>query len=931
MRKKRLRGGRREQATTAVPERTARVRNRLVAAVLITSLTVLGAGALGLADALRDAGDSQRAVPLGRTAADAVQLAHALADERDAMTEYVAAGRGPVPAALTAQRAQVDRRIRRFAAAPEVRAALPSAVRGRLDKLAEVRRRALAGPGEPLAAFTAYTATVQALHGVAGTLAVRLPPGSGAADASAVALLGRAVEEASATRGLSLGALAAHGAHPELEAAAQQTACREQAALADFAQLAPAKARDAYAATVAGPEVTAAEARLARITEGRSAAETERAPETEQVRKLLTARLNLMRGVESALAGAEAAHLGRVHGRDVTALQARGALAGCCLLLVLLAGFQSARSITRPLAALRLGARRVCADPVAREPVSFKGRDDEFAEVARSVNVLHGTVVRQRERIGLLEGERARLDAARQDLADERDVLRVRDRELNDRLAGLTEFAYGRAHATCAGLAQRTLLLVERQLSVIEALEAHEADPDRLEVLFKLDHLATRMRRHSENLLVLSGVEAGGGHAGPVPLLDVLRAAVSEIDRYERVRIHSLPARAQLAGFAADDISHLVAELLENATGFSPEDVQVQVSGWLLENGEVMLSIQDEGIGMAPDRLDELNSLLAQPDPEPRLALPGSDRGPEDAVMGLGLYAVARLAGRHGVRVQLREQRPGGITAVVVLPAPLLSQGVPEGDGGAVSGRSTRRTSSIGPRPAPPDLPPDDATLELALPLVERPAMGRHARPASGPAHPSTPSTPSTEAAGRGSGAMRGLADVPHQGSGGMPGPGDGTRPGSGHGARAGYGPEPVPGHGWAPAPNVAPAPNTAHAPGLAAHAPGAEFAPPQGSSPAAPGGTVTGTGLPKRTPRPLAQKPPQQSMRRGVDAEALRRKLAGFQQGARDGRRDAAAELAGQEQPGWAGREESGRAGRGERSRAGELDEGGNVEEARG
>ncbi|MEV5506075.1 sensor histidine kinase [Streptomyces orinoci] len=957
MRKKRLRGGQREQQTTAVPERTARVRNRLIVAVLITSLTVLGAGALGLADALREAGDSQRAVPLGRTAADAVQLAHALADERDAMTEYVAAGRGPVPAALTAQRAQVDRTIRRFAAAPEVRHALPSAVRGRLDKLAEVRRRTLAGPGEPLAAFTAYTATVQALHGVAGTLAVRLPPGSGAADASAVALLGRAVEEDSATRGLYLAALAGRGTRPELQAAAQQTAFREQAALADFTQLAPAKARDAYAATVTGPQATAAEARLARITEGRQSADTERAVDPDTVRGTLTARLALMRQVESALAGAEAAHLDRVHGRDVTALQARCALIGCCLLLALLAGIQSARSVTRPLAALRLGARRVCADPLAREPVSVKGRDDEFAEVARSVNVLHGTVVRQRERIGLLEGERARLDAARQDLADERDALRVRDRELTERLAGLTV----RAHATCAGLSQRTLLLVERQLSVIEALEAHEADPDRLEVLFKLDHLATRMRRNSENLLVLSGAEAGAGHAGPVPLLDVLRAAVSEIDRYERVRIHSLPARAQLAGSAADDVSHLVAELLENATEFSPADVQVQVSGWLLENGDVMLSVQDEGIGMAPDRLDQLNSLLAQPDPEPRVPMPGADRGPDDAVMGLGLYVVARLAGRHGVRVQLREQRPGGITAVVVLPARLLPRDTPP----AAPPRTTRRTSSIGPLPAPPDLPPDDATLELALPPADRPPTGRHARPVPRLAQPG--GVPPAEAGAR---LAPGTGDAGPGGPGAVPGPvgvpdvaGAGPRPGAGLGAAPGQGQGPgaewarpaagetyVPGatprsaaaaHGmpgatggvagtgtvpgtartretWAAAsgaPGTMAAtddmPGPAGVPGMARARDTAASAAPGSATRSA----VTGNGLPKRTPKPLAQKPPQHRVRRAVDAEALRRKLAGFQQGARDGRRDAAAELAGREHNG----------------RAGEPEQGGNVEEARG
>lgn len=845
MRKKRLRGGRRERQTTGVPEGTARARNRLVLSVATASLAVLGAGALGVADAYRDAADTARLVPTAEAASDAVRLAHELADERDAVTEYVAAGRGPVPATLAARRARTDRRLGAFLTSATTRAGLPEAVRTRLDGLAGERRTVLTGSADPLTVFRTYTSTVQALHGVAGTLAARLPERAGTGDGEAVALLGRAVEEASATRGLllaSYAASAAHGERPELAAAAQQTDTRERAARADFAQLAPAKARDAYAREVSGPDVSAAESRLPALVAG------ERVQDPGPVRALLTTRLDRMRGVETDLAAAEADHLARVHERDVTAFQVRAGLVALCFAAALFGGVRATRSLTRPLAALRQGARRVCADPGATEPVAFKGRDDEFAEIARSVNVLHGTVVRQRERITLLEGERARLDAARQDLAEERDALRARDRDREEKLAGLA----GRAHTTCASLSLRTLGLVERQLTVIEGLEAHEADPDRLDVLFKLDHLATRMRRHSENLLVLAGSEHVGGHAGAVPLLDVLRAAVSEIERYERVRIHSLPARSQLAGFASDDISHLVAELLENATAFSPPDVPVQVSGWLLENGDVMLSVQDEGIGMAPDRLEQINSLLAQADPEPPGAGPAGV--PDDAVMGLGLYVVARLAARHGVRVQLREQRPGGITAVVVLPARLLPAGPPaaaepqtappvpgastappvqlpgvaaEANSHVMSGRS-RRMAGFAPQPAASG-PPDDATIQLIVP--ERgaaPVVPPEVRPLSPEGRPTVPAQPG----------------------------------GSGRHARP-------------PAPDPYPYPT-----GTAE-------------------GALTDSGLPKRTPRSVPQavtvSPPRQ-VRKGVDAEALRAKLAGFQQGAREGRRDVEQELAGRE-----------------------------------
>ncbi|GAA2721727.1 MULTISPECIES: nitrate- and nitrite sensing domain-containing protein [Streptomyces] len=880
-----------------MPERTARVRNRLIASVAVVSLAALGAGAFGIADAIRDLADSRDLAAGAATGSGAVALAHSLADERDAMTEFVAGGRSgaPVPvAASEEQRARVDRQIQEFGPGA------PAALRHRLAGLPELRRRALAGPGDALGVFTAYTATVQALDDAEAGVVQRLPARAQSAEATALPALGRAAEAASATRALFTAALAAHGTQPGYGQAALQQRLREQAALADFRRLAPAALRAEYARTVGGPQTAAAEARLDRLGDRPQPAPAE-LERPGPVRAQLTARLEQLRGLESTLATEEMARLGALRDHDATALQVRCALAALAFLLVVVTGVQSARSVTRPLAALRLGARRLCAEPGAREPVSFRGRDDEFAEIGRSVNVLHGTVVRLRERIALLEGERNRLDVARQDLAEERDALRERCHELDERMTGLS----GRVHTTFVGLSRRTLGLVERQLTVIESMEAHEADPDRLEVLFTLDHLATRMRRYNENLLTLAGAEHPAGHAAPVPLLDVLRAAVSEIDRYERVRIHSLPARAQVAGFAADDISHLVAELLENATAFSPPDVQVQVSGWLLENGEVMLSVQDEGIGMAPERLDELNARLAQAGSGPRADVPG---GHDEPVMGLGLYVAARLAARHGVRVQLREQRPGGITAVVVLPGRLLPAEPPamsdpaaappvpgaartgpptdlpgaaaEVNSHVLQGRSAHRPSVPGPRRAAPWAHQDEQTIQLTT--IRKPvppeAAHRHAaqpHPAHSP-HPTAHSPYGTHA----------------------------SPPEYGH-----------PGHG----PVVPPPPH-----------PDSRLQPePRHASPAGPG--VTGTGLPRRTPRVVAQKPVPLSVRQGVDPEALRRKLAGFQQGAREGRRDAEEEWATEVAPGLT-RRDHGIADRGtDRGRAGAPDEGGTVEEARG
>lgn len=265
-----------------------------------------------------------------------------------------------------------------------------------------------------------------------------------------------------------------------------------------------------------------------------------------------------------------------------------------------------------------------------------------------------------------LEKERGELVAGHEALSLQRAELQVRTADLAAQLERLKNTV----HHTFVNLSLRTLGLVERQLGVIESLEEREQDPERLATLFKLDHMATVMRRHSENMLVLAGAEHGHGHSGPIPLVDVLRAAVSEIERYERVTIQSLPPHAQVAGFAADDLSHLVAELLENATSFSPPDSHVQLSGWLLESGEVMLSVQDEGIGMSSVRMGELNARLADP------ASFEAGRQSADGA-GLGLQVTSLLAGRHGVRVQLREQKGSGVTAVVVLPQALLPKAPP--------------------------------------------------------------------------------------------------------------------------------------------------------------------------------------------------------------------------------------------------------------
>ena len=208
-------------------------------------------------------------------------------------------------------------------------------------------------------------------------------------------------------------------------------------------------------------------------------------------------------------------------------------------------------------------------------------------------------------------------------------------------------------------LARRSQGLVDRQLELIDELERSEVDPDRLDELFRMDHLATRMRRNVENLIVLSGVDQRRRWSESVPLRDVVEAAVAEVEDYSRVQVagvHDLT----LSGQAASDVAHLLAELVENATSFSSPTTRVEVSGGPTGNGYV-LEIEDHGIGMSDAELAEANRRLAEP-----LAA-------DIAVSRMmGFHVVGRLAARHGIRVQLRHCWFGGVAALVLLPAVLL-------------------------------------------------------------------------------------------------------------------------------------------------------------------------------------------------------------------------------------------------------------------
>ncbi|MFD0349296.1 nitrate- and nitrite sensing domain-containing protein [Kitasatospora aburaviensis] len=310
-----------------------------------------------------------------------------------------------------------------------------------------------------------------------------------------------------------------------------------------------------------------------------------------------------------------------------------GAAVALVLLVALGGAAVIARSMVRSLTRLQAAAEDVAerrlpelvktlseSDPhdvdVTVEPVAVDSTD-EIGHVAHAFDMVHSEAVR---------------------LAAEQALLR------------------GNINAMFTNLSRRSQGLIQRQLSLISELESREADPDQLANLFKLDHLATRMRRNGENLLVLAGEDPGRRWTRPVPLVDVLRAAASEVEQYERIELASVPS-AEVAGRVVNDLVHLLAELLENATSFSSPQTRVRVTGHALPDGRVLVEIHDTGIGLSPDDLADINERLANP---PTVDVSVSRR--------MGLFVVGRLSLRHGIRIQLRPSDSGGTTALVMLP-----------------------------------------------------------------------------------------------------------------------------------------------------------------------------------------------------------------------------------------------------------------------
>ncbi|SCK16725.1 nitrate- and nitrite sensing domain-containing protein [Streptomyces sp. WMMB 322] len=286
-------------------------------------------------------------------------------------------------------------------------------------------------------------------------------------------------------------------------------------------------------------------------------------------------------------------------------------------------------------------------------------------------------------------------------------------------------------------LARRSQVLLHRQLSLLDSMERRVDDPAELEDLFRLDHLTTRMRRHAESLIILSGAAPVRGWRRPVPMLDVVRAAVAEVEDFTRVEVR-VAESVRVSGAAVADLTHLVAELVENAVVFSPPHTKVRVRGERVGTG-LALEIEDRGLGMSRESLEDANRKIADAS---QVDLLDTDR--------LGLFVVNRLAHRRDIQVSLQRSAYGGVTAVVLVPEELLERDAPAGQPGAADGRPPEH------QPQPGESPVLQARRTAAHRTRERVGAGHITRPAG---------------AGHGAGGAVAAHGVPEPGMQAPPGP----------------------------------------------------------------------------------------------------------------------------------------------------------------
>jgi signal transduction histidine kinase len=630
--------------------RNWRLRSKLAVVLLVPALSTATLAGLRLNTQLDDVelfGTVQRELAVSHQAA---KVENALQVERDWAVQCVAAGRQNACPEHAARTGLTDNELGKYRDAGATATALSAPLNEAfnkslqsLDGLAALRVTLLSTKYPDIAVVGAYNQIIASLSQVHRAAISSLSEPEIVPLASAAQALYLAQEQLGQQNSLltstALRKSFAPGAADELRAAQS----RLDAAFTEFNDVASPANRQKFQDIVSGSSVDGRN-RLVKLA---LAQDGERKPVSitdAEVLKIGEDTANLVREVATELENQADATTARLAGQARSDAWRDAALVAISLLIAFGLMAMVAQSMLRPLRILRRSALDVARNQLPEAIRRIRShRDPERAAEEAIVPVPLNTT----EEVGQVARafDLVQREAVR--LAVEQVALRA---NVNDMFINLS---------------RRSQALVERQISVIDRLEQDEQDPDHLASLFELDHLATQMRRNSENLLVLSGTTVNRRVTRPVAIAEVLGAAVSEVEKYARVQIAPTPDM-MVQGRVVNDLAHLIAELLDNATAFSKPTTKVTVRTIETRRGEIAIRIHDRGVGMQEDDIVESNAKLAEP-PEVDVSV----------AREMGLYVVGQLAKRHEIRVTLanNDDIEGGVTAQVILPVTLLHKG----------------------------------------------------------------------------------------------------------------------------------------------------------------------------------------------------------------------------------------------------------------
>ncbi|MFF3128139.1 nitrate- and nitrite sensing domain-containing protein [Streptomyces sp. NPDC057908] len=565
---------------------------------------------------------------------------------------------------------------------------LPATVADRLDRFLDLTHRLRADrsdAGDENAVYDQYTAAVSAAFGVCGALTGIQDDALGS-DARVLLELSRA-DEMLAREDALLATAARTGALKggQLRLFTGAVDSRRNFTETAGADL-PATERAAWQRFTTGDayrQIQSVEDTVLAVPAGRDAAQAVPAADWERAADHVRSELRTI----DTTAGQRAADRANPLARGLFSPSGAAVLFGCVAVAAsLVISVRIGRGLVVELVSLRNSALEIARRKLPRAMQRLRaGEELDIGAEAPQGPATNDEIGQVGEALGTVH--RAALSAA------------VERAELADGISGVF-----------VNLARRSQVLVHRQLNLLDSMERRADDPDELSDLFRLDHLTTRMRRHAESLIILSGAAPGRAWRMPVPLTNVVRAAVSEIEDYARVEVRQLPDAA-VKGTAIADLTHLLAELIENAAQFSPPHTKVRISGEPVGNGYA-LEIEDRGLGMGNELLGEANRRIEQAE---ALDLFDSDR--------LGLFVVSRLSVRHHIKVQLRTSAYGGTTAVVLLPTALLQTALPASEAPAAPGNTSvqrqedRNRPPFGPGPGPRAVRPRTTAFPAPVPV----------------------------------------------------------------------------------------------------------------------------------------------------------------------------------------------------------------------